>query len=522
MFIFGIFRLSGGSRELFARGTPVHLGSRAFDLLLALLRKRGELVTKEELMAEVWPGTVVEEANLQVQISALRKVLAGDPHGAHYVVTVPGRGYRFVAPVERAEPAGTLAMAAEGAGPSGPVLPLPEQASIAVLPFANMSGDPEQGYFADGMAEEILTALARCGGLFVIARNSSFVYKQKPVDIQRVGRELGVRYVLEGSVRRGGNRLRFTSQLIDAMSGAHIWADRFDGELGDIFDLQDRITQNVVAAIEPNIELAEIERLKHRKTANLTAYDHLLHARQLEYEFTDQSLDAALSHVRKAMEIDPSYAPALAFAAYCYGWRQTQGWAKDIATETAEGLRLRARALELDRVDANVLWMSAAATWHLGQDGKTARELAYRSLEVNPNSAMALTIAGRVEAFSGNYAAGRDLLTRAQRLSPRDPRAWFTIQGMAVVCLGEGRFEEGVAWARKALAQNPRFANATRALAVNLAHLGQVDAAREAAAESLRLDPDFTISKFRSRRNFIGENLWQTFSAGMRLAGLPE
>jgi TolB-like protein len=311
--VFGSFRLSVKRRELLKNGTAVQLGSRAYDLLLALVRRKGSLATKDELLAEAWPGTVVEENNLQVQISTLRKALGDDPDGARYLLTVPGRGYRFVAPVEVA--------ADSSHGPPNPTdahlsdaparLPLPDKPSIAVLPFTNLSGDPEQEYFADGMAEEILTALARCTWLFVIARNSSFTYKGRAVDVRQVGRELGVRYVLEGSVRRAGSRLRFTGQLIDAMSGAHIWADRFDGELNDVFDLQDRITENVVAAIEPKLQLAEIERLKHKTSADLNAYDHLLRAQQFEYEFTEKSVEKALHHLKQAIEIDPTYAPAM-------------------------------------------------------------------------------------------------------------------------------------------------------------------------------------------------------------------
>jgi tetratricopeptide (TPR) repeat protein len=286
--------------------------------------------------------------------------------------------------------------------------------------------------------------------------------------------------VLEGSVRRDSNRLRFTSQLIDATSAGHIWADRFDGELSDIFDLQDRITGNVVAAIEPKMQLAEIERLRHKTPADLNAYDHLLRAQKLEYEFTEKGFDAALRHLDH-----PAYAPAMAFAAYCYGWRRTQGWVKDVAAETAEGLRLMSRALEVSKFDANVLWMSAVATWQLGLEDKSALELAHRSLDANPNSAIALTIAGRVEALSGNYAGGKELLTRAMRLNPRDPRAWFTFQGMAIACLGEGQFADSASWGRKALAQNPRFAGAIRTLAANLAYLGQNVAAAEAIANLL-------------------------------------
>lgn len=519
--VFGPFRLSSERRELTAHGAPVQLGSRAFDLLLALLRRKGQVATKDELMAEVWPGTVVEENNLQVQISALRKALGEESEGARYVLTVPGRGYRFVAAVKQEGGDAPARSSQEGAQPPA-LLALPDKPSIAVLPFDNMSGDPEQEYFADGMAEEITTALSRCTGLFVIARNSSFTYKGRSVDVRQIGRDLGVRYVLEGSVRRGGNRLRFTSQLIDASSGTHIWADRFDGELNDVFDLQDRITEHVVATIEPKMQLAEIERLKHKTSANLNAYDHLLRAQQLEYEFTEVSFEAALHHLKQALVIDPTYAPAMALAAFCYGWRRTQGWMKDVTAEIAEGLDLVSRALELGKFDANVLWMCAFAAWQLGWDDKSVLELTYRSLEANPNSAIGLTIAGRTEALSGHYAKGKELLGRALRLSPRDPREWMMAQGMAIANLGEGQFEEGATWARKARAQNPRNAGVIRLLAAHLAHLGQLDAAREVIAENLRIEPDLTISKFHTRRMFMADGLWQTFSEGLRLAGLPE
>jgi TolB-like protein len=518
-FIFGPFRLDAGRRELIAHGTPVALGSRAFDLLLALVKRQGQVASKDELLAEVWPDTVVEENNIQVQVSALRKVLEEEPQGSRYLLTVPGRGYRFVAKVERS--AGSSAPVQPASTTTAP-LPLPDKPSIAVLPFDNMSGDNDQDYFADGMAEEIITALSRCASLFVIARNSSFTYKGRSIDVRQVGRELGVRYVLEGSVRRSGDLVRFTTQLIDSSSGAHVWAARFDGELTDIFSVQDRITENVVGTIEPTVQLAEIERLKHKAAANINAYDHLLRAQQLEYEFTEQSFEMALCHLKKARDIDPRYALAMALAAACYGWRRTQGWTKNAAAETAEGLALMTRALELDQLDANVLWMCAIAIWQLGFDTTRALNLAYRSLETNSNSAIALTVAGRIEVLCSRYAKGTQLLSRAQRLSPRDPRAWFTTAGLAMACLGEGRFEDGAAWSRKALAQNQHSTAAMRLLAANLACLGQVEAAGKAIADNLRIEPDLTIAKFHTRRMFMHEDIWGKFSHGLRLAGLPE
>ncbi len=520
---FGAFRLSVDRRELLKNGVPVPLGSRAFDVLAALLRRAGNVASKDELLAEVWPGTIVEENNLQVQVSALRKALGDGPEGSRYLLTVPGRGYRFVGSVEHA--AGQMSsgpLPPQGPPLSGASLPLPDKPSIAVLPFVNMSGDPEQEYFAMGMAEEIITALSRCTWLFVIARNSSFTYKGRAVDVREVGRELGVRYVLEGSVRRGGNRLRFTGQLIDAITGAHIWADRFDGDFSDVFELQDRITEQVVAATEPKLQFAEIERLKHKRVADLNAYDHLLRAQQLEYEFTEESLDKALDHLRQALAIEPDYAPAMALAAYCYGEKRFQGWTRDFEAETAQGLQFMSKALELAHFDPNVLWMSALASWQLGFDTKRAKELAYRSLDTNPNSAIAMTIAGWIEAYSGKFAKGRELLARSQRLNPRDPRSWFTAAGLAIVCLGEERFEEGGEWARKALAQNPRYTVAMRLLAANLANLGQTHAPSQAIADMLRVEPDLTIRKLRARLMFMHDKLWQKLSRGLTLAGLPD
>ncbi|MBI3758775.1 MAG: adenylate/guanylate cyclase domain-containing protein, partial [Deltaproteobacteria bacterium] len=363
-------------------------------------------------------------------------------------------GVHRVSLVENAAPIVVYGVVAEKPSARVP-LALPDKPSIAVLPFNNMSGDPDQEYFADGMAEEILTALSHCKSLFVIARNSSFTYKGKSVDVRQVGRELGVRYVLEGSVRRSGDRLRFTAQLVDATSGAHIWADRFDGGISDVFDLQDRIAESVVAVIEPNVQLAEIERMKHKPVANLDAYDLLLRAQQLEYEFTAESFDAALRCSEQALIIDPNYAQAMALAAYCYAERSQQGWLNDRALETSEGIRLAARAVELAKSDSNVLWMAAYAARQLSMDAQLAKELAYRSLQLNPNSAIAQAMAGWIEAILANPIKALELLHRADRLSPRDPRSWFIATGIGLAHFIAGQFDDSIVWTKKALAQNP-------------------------------------------------------------------
>ncbi|SRR5579871_2521871 len=515
-YYFGPFRLDAEAEALFRGTEPVALGRRGVALLHALVERPGVLISKEALIEAAWPGLAVEESNLTVQIAALRRLLKEAP-GEHRIDTLARRGYRFVGPVA-IETSGRTAAAETAATP---ILALPDKPSIAVLPFTNMSGDPEQDYFADGMAEEIITALSRCSSLFVIARNSSFTYKGKAVDVRQVGRELGVRYVLEGSVRREGNRVRFTGQLIDATSAMHIWADRFEGNLDDIFGIQDLFTECVVAAIEPKLQLAEIERLKRKPAENLDAYDLLLRAQQLEYEFTEESLAGALRYLEQALAIDPSYAPAMALAAYCYTWRRDQGWAKDRDEETKLGARLASRAVELAKEDANVYWMAARAILRLQMDPHRARELAVRSLALNPNSAIASAIAGQIEAVLGNADAALRLLARAQRLSPRDPRGWYIASGMAHAYFRQRRFGEAVSAAKQAILQNPRGAVALRLLAASLVYEGRRSEAAEVVRTVLAIEPDLTLAELRARNMFHDEAFWREFSEALRLAGLP-
>jgi TolB-like protein/DNA-binding CsgD family transcriptional regulator len=399
---------------------------------------------------------------------------------------------------------------------------LPDKPSIAVMPFADLSPNRDQDYFADGMAEEIITALSHCKSLFVIARNSSFTYKGKAVDVRQVGRELGVRYVLEGSVRRGGERLRFTVQLIDAMSGAQIWADRFEGDIGDVFALQDRITESVVAIIEPNVQLAEIERTRHVPAANLDAYGLLLRAQQLELEFTRESLEAAIRCLDRALALDPSYAAAMALAAYCYLVRSHQGWADDGGREAKEALRLAGRAVELAKDDANVLWMAAFVALAIGMDSQRARQLVQASQSLNPNSAAALAVAGIVESNLADQAKALDLFRRAERLNPRDRRGWLFAGWMAVILFFHGELDEAAATAQAALLQNPRHAIALRALAATLAIQGRKHEAADAVRQLLKIDPGLSLSRLRPRLMFMHDSVWRKYANGLRLAGLPE
>jgi TolB-like protein len=328
---FGRFRVDFARRELRRGETPVRLGSRALDILCVLAAAEGVVVTKDELMARVWAGVVVEENTLHVHISALRKALAEDEDGESWIVTVPGRGYRLL---RSPEPS-----AIDTSAP-GRSLPVPDQPSVAVLPFLNLSGDPEQEYFADGMVEEITTALSRIRRLFVTARNSSFAYKGQNIDVKQVGRELGVRYLLEGSVQRSGNLLRITAQLIDAGTGAHSWADRFEGSLQYLFELQDRVASSVTGVIEPTLQAAEIRRSDTRPTADLTTYELYLRALAHHRSYEKDRLVEALDLLGRALERDPDYGPALALAAYCHAQLDLNGWTDDRDANRLMGLDL--------------------------------------------------------------------------------------------------------------------------------------------------------------------------------------
>jgi TolB-like protein len=307
---FGPFRLNLQCCTLFREGVPVPLRSRSFDILRELVLSRGSLVSKDDLMSRVWLGLVVEENTIQVHVSALRKALGEGVGGARYIVTVPGRGYRFISESVESKAAAHVTIDAV------PAPALPDKPSIAVLPFENMSGDPGQDYFIDGVVEDIITALSRFRQLFVIARNSSFAYRGKAVEIKQIGRELGVRYVLDGSVRKSGNRVRINAQLIDPLTGAHLWVDRLDGSLEDIFDLQDQVASRVAGAIAPTLEKAEIERVKRKPTENLDAYDCYLRAIASFNQLTREGASEALRLLYRSIELDHEFAAP-------YVWRRS-------------------------------------------------------------------------------------------------------------------------------------------------------------------------------------------------------
>jgi TolB-like protein/Flp pilus assembly protein TadD len=516
------FSLDAARRELRKDGDLVALEPQVFDVLKFLIDARDRVVSRDDLLEAVWQGRIVSEATLSSRLNAARTAIGDTGTEQRLIRTLPRKGVRFVGSVRE-----IVGSAQQPAADAAPIEPIawrdgPRLPSVAVLPFTNMSGDPEQDYFADGMAEEIITALSRISGLFVIARNSSFTYKDKATDIRQVGQELGVGYVLEGSVRRGQERLRITGQLVDAATGAHLWSDRFDGDPRDVFDLQERVAESVAAAIEPTLQFAEIARLGRDRPARLDAYDSLLRAYALLADFTAAGMVDALRCLDQALAANPAYAPAMAAAAYCRAQCHFQGWVQQDEADRAAAVNLACRAVELAPNDAQVLWMAAFAIWNMAQtERERARELFSRSLLVNPNSAMALTLAGWIETMCGDGGDGRAMVERAQRLNPRDPHGWLMSGVMALAAVIDENYAEAIRWAERALAQNRRFAVALRVVAVANVKLGQPDRARRAVTELLGIEPDLTISGFFARIPVPLESMAKIYADALKVAGLP-
>ncbi|MBV8320013.1 MAG: adenylate/guanylate cyclase domain-containing protein [Hyphomicrobiales bacterium] len=401
-------------------------------------------------------------------------------------------------------------------------LPLPDKPSLAVLPFQNLTGDAEQEYFVDGMVEEITTAIARLPWLFVIARNSAFTYKGKPVDVKQVAQELGVRYVLEGGVRKAGNRVRITGQLIDTTTGAHIWADRFDGALDDIFDLQDQVASNVAGAIEPKLRQSEIERASRKPTANLTAYDLYLRALAQSYRYTEEGLAEAVVLARQALATDPSYAPAAAMVGWCRALQRVQGWGELSADDIAEVVRLARQALDAERDDAETIWQAAYTLFFFAGEVAIAAAAVDRALALNPNAAHAWLIRGHIHALRNQPDAAIEAIERARRLSPFDPYAFFYAFQIAVAHLAARRFEQLIEGADRALHDLPRLVSAMRFKVVAYAHLGRLDEARAELGRVLAIDPKLTIAGYREYAHWAAPEVLELLVTGIRLAGLPE
>ena len=522
---FGDYLIVVDRRQFSRGGEPVRLLPQVFDLIAFLAHHHDRVVTRTELFEAVWGARFVTDSALRTRINAARKALGDDGETQAMISTIPRRGFRFVAkvveqPVSQATGA-AIDIPSHGAASPGP-LQLPDKPSIAVLPFQNLSGDPGQEYFADGMVEEITTALARIRWLFVIARNSAFTYKGKTGDVKQIGRELGVRYVVEGSVRKSGDRVRITAQLIEAEEAMHLWADRFDGALDDVFDLQDRVAAGVAAAIEPKLLLAEIDRTSKKAVPDLRAYDLYLRALAQFHRFTGDSLVAAATVANEALAIDPGYGRAAALAGFACATRAPQLNLTD--AETAEAVRLARQAVETAADDPEALWMAGYTVSALAGDHATAAGWIDRSLALNPNAAFAWNVRGWVAALRGEPTAAIEFFQHAMRLSPFDPLGWSFSGGMCFASLAARRFDEALLWADRRLREQPGYGVTLRYKAIACAHLGRIVEARDCVSGLLEVLPAFSIAAWLDgyAATTYSPEIVALFRDGLRRAGAPE
>lgn len=505
-------------------GCEVPLRRAEFALLLAFLRAPGRTLSRDHLLDAVAGRECAPyDRTVDVLVSRLRRKIEADPGSPQLIVTVPGLGYKFAARLQIVQPP-------SGPSESGMAIrtAVQDQPSIAVLPFYNISDDPGQDYFADGMTEEIITALSRIRSFRVIARYSTFAYKRKSSDVCQVGRELGVRYVLEGSVRKAGERVRISGQLVDAASGVHLWADRFDRPTADLFDLQDQITASVIGAIEPMLRHAEIERARRKPADNLQAYDLLLRSRFTFSQQTRGALEESCRLLQRAIELDPNYPIALAWLARTQFNMDVQHFRFPSAAEVDRYARLAQRAAELGGADPEALVVASLVIGLPGGDLPEAITAVNRALALNPNSAEAWAMSGMLHAYMGKGETALDHLDRSVQLSPLT--LWVNWQSMAFVLahLVAGRYEDALAWAERYLRRFPNHVVFLKYKAAALGLLGRAAEAREVVQHLRTLVPGLTISRLRE----VGAILfrysvrWPMLSdaqfEGLRRAGLPE
>ena len=482
---FGPFRLDADAGILFHGTQPATVGQRAVTLLQVLLEHAGAPVSKEVLISTAWPGLAVEDNNLTVQIAALRRLLEDTARGASWIETMPRRGYRYVGP-----PVATTT-GHEDTG-SKLSLALPEQPSIAVLPFANLSGDPSQDYFADGIVDDIITGLSRVKWLFVIARSSTFTYKGRTVDVKQMGAELGVRYVLEGTVRKAADRVRITVQLIIAATGSHAWAERYDRSLGDIFALQDEVAMSVVGAIEPSLRQAEVERVTRQRPESLGAYDLALQALPDVYGAMPATVGKALILLDRALSIEPTYATAHGYAAMCHHCLFLRDGLHE-ENRVASILHAQA-ALSYGKDDAVALTFAGFSLGMDGHDRAAARAAFEAALDLSPSLALAYILGAAVLSCAGEAPRTIDWAHRALRLSPFDPWKFIAYRSLALAHFLMEQHELAAEAARRAVQFNPGFGSSYMLLAAPLMKLGRHAEAGVAVARLMEREPAFRLS----------------------------
>ncbi|PZV37938.1 adenylate cyclase [Mesorhizobium kowhaii] len=501
-FAFGPFVLDSGAGTLLRNDVPVAVGYRGLQLLAALVGRAGDILSKAELMDAAWPGTAVEEGNLTVQIAQLRKLLGpagdGSDGGGEWIVTVPRVGYRFTGVIE------------ELGGAARKPLPLPEKPSIAVLPFVNVSNDPEQDSFADGLTEDLITDLSRISGLFVIARNSAFAYKGKAMDVRAIAHDLGVRYLLEGSARRAAGHVRINAQLVDAVSGDHLWAERFDRGLEDIFAVQDEVTAKIVEALLGRLRAPP----PRNRPRNLEAYDLCVRARKLMDDSPQMAQEAHLMLTR-AVSLDPGYAEA-------YRWLAMNHWMGRVhsggPTESSRSvaLELARKAVAIDPNDAGCHWVLAYLLAYERSFTDADAEFA-RAIELDPNDADAWAALSDIAVLAGRVEEGLEHIRKAFRLNPY-PASWYYLT------LGQAQYAaRDYEAAVETLRRDETYRTSSRRfLAASLAQLGRLDEAHAEVELFLVGNPHFTTSHWATTEPFRDAATLEHFVDGYRKAGLPD
>ena len=500
---FGEFVLDLERGVLLAAGVELPLRPKSFALLRHFVENHGRLIGRDEIIGALWPNVFVTDDSIVQCVRDVRRAL-NDENGT-ILRTQPRRGYLFTAEVWRDE-----------APAPADAPPLPDRPSIAVLPFQNMSGDPDQEYFADGTVEEITTALSRIRWLFVIARNSAFTYKGRPTDIKQVGRELGVRYVLEGSVRKSGERVRVTAQLIDTANGAHIWVDRYDRELRDIFAVQDDIASSVAAIMEPTLAEAEQHRVLRKPPERMDAWEACQRGLWHFHKFGADENAVAQTFFRQSMRLDPSFAPAhygLALAEFWDFWLYSRRPLSDLHTSSLDAAR---RAVVLDDKDAMAHAVLAEMTLAVGET-KTAIAEARAAVALNPNNATVVGILGLTAGFGGHHAEAIEHLRQAMRASPRDPLtwAWKFWEGMTRFFARD--FAGSVTCCQEVMRLRPDYSHPLIYIAAARAHLGWVDAARAAMDDFRARFPGEIERQFGDRPVWLRPEDWELRMEGLRL-----
>lgn len=529
IYTFGNCTLDVGRHELRYGQDLVSVEPQVLDLLQYLVENGDRVVSKDDLIANVWNGRIVSDSTLTSRISAARRAIGDSGHSQRLIRTISRKGLRFVGEV-RADrgPGGAsttrteAAEEREGANPPSlePEAPrLPDQPSIAVMPFTNMSGDPGQEYFSDGITEDVITGLSRLRWFFVIARNSTFAYKGKPTEVRQVGRTLGVRYVLEGSVRKSGERLRVTAQLIDAVAGCHIWAERYDRELTEVFALQDEITESVVASVEPRLLAAEGIRTQARLIEDLGAWDLVARALSHFWKLRSAESEAAIAILRQAVDQHPTYAPAHSLLAFALLVAAHMGWPPS-GDHRDYVERLARRAYDLDECDP---WAQMALGYLAFSRRQTAEAVQYfrTAIELNPGFAGAYGYMGWALAHDRQSVEAIQNLQQAIRMSPHDPFNVFYMAGLAAAHYLEGRYTVAAEWARKAIQLRPGHLGARRKLCASLAQAGLTEEAASELTRLRELQPGISIAWIKQAVPYTPKPMAH-FLEGMRKAGLAD